>query len=487
MPFADSSNPVLMGVVSFLLLTLALYFSRAPAHRAILSLSRAFYHGLRLAANSLMSAQQRLDLRNREVLLEAGREASERMIEREFERVDEIVRRDLAQCPALEREMKEFLTQLEEDHKSSTDVPPEPPKWTGVVEAVAKIPGKADPTVSNILEQIHESLVKAQEKAIDEYRNSIQARHQHLKTMMPLWRSLEQLSGQLNKNVMKLFERTKVIDRYMENYENIQNKTDRAVRALSTSSLHQFFVSALVLVIAIGGAIINFHLIARPMAEMVGGNSSIGAFKTSDIAALVIILVEVSIGIFMMESLRITRLFPMIGALPDKLRVRMIWITFGILFSLASVEAGLAYMREILVQDALLTNAALRGAAAASGAAEYGWITTMAQMGMGFILPFALVFAAIPLENFIFSLRTVLGIATGGLLRSVATLFRVTGSVFRHSGNLLVNVYDMLIFGPLWIEQTFRPNGERTPRVKKSDRRGGPTLPDTPTVKGATS
>ena len=38
------------------------------------------------------------------------------------------------------------------------------------------------------------------------------------------------------------------------------------------------------------------------------------------------------------------------------------------------------------------------------------WITTAAQMGMGFTLPFALVFVAIPLETFVHSLRTVLGL-----------------------------------------------------------------------------
>ena len=47
-------------------------------------------------------------------------------------------------------------------------------------------------------------------------------------------------------------------------------------------------------------------------------------------------------GLFLMESLRITRLFPVIGALPDKMRVRMLWVTFSILVLLASVEAGLA-------------------------------------------------------------------------------------------------------------------------------------------------
>ena len=62
---------------------------------------------------------------------------------------------------------------------------------------------------------------------------------------------------------------------------------------------------------------------ALPMAEMVGGTSLIGGYRTADIAALVIITVEISMGLFLMESLRITRLFPVIGALPDKVRVRM--------------------------------------------------------------------------------------------------------------------------------------------------------------------
>ena len=329
--------------------------------------------------------------------------------------------------------------------------------------------------VVTILEQIHTSLVRAQDTAIDEYRTATSARHAHLKNMAPEWRKLQEIGTQINKNTVKLFERSAAIDRHMENYENILKKSDRAVRALSTSSLHQFLISALVLVIAIGGAIINFRLIARPMAEMVGGNSSIGSFKTSDIAAMVIILVEISIGIFMMESLRITRLFPMIGSLPDKLRIRMVWITFGILFSLASVEAGLAYMREILLIDKLATNAMLRSGTTAAGATDFVWITTAAQMGMGFILPFALVFAVIPLENFMFSMRTVLGMAASAFLRGFAVTLRVAGSVFHHAGELLINAYDMLIFGPLWFEEKFG----------RSNQKGG--FPGTTlAVKGAT-
>jgi hypothetical protein len=188
------------------------------------------------------------------------------------------------------------------------------------------------------------------------------------------------------------------------------------------------------------------------MAEMVGGTSFIGGYRTADIAALVIIMVEISMGLFLMESLRITRLFPVIGALPDKMRVRMVWITFSILLLLASVEAGLAYMREVLLQDELATGALLRGEAGGELQNEYLWITTAAQMGMGFILPFALVFVAIPLETFIHSLRTVLGLAGIAMLRALALLLRVLGNGFRHLGTLAERLYDLPLFVPLWLE-----------------------------------
>jgi hypothetical protein len=153
-----------------------------------------------------------------------------------------------------------------------------------------------------------------------------------------------------------------------------------------------------------------------------------------------------------MESLRITRLFSIIGALPDKMRVRMIWITFSILLLLASVEAGLAYMREVLLQDELATGALLRGERGGVLQSEYLWITTAAQMGMGFVLPFALVFVAIPLETFIHSLRTVLGLAGIAILRAFALLLRVLSNGFRHLGMLAERLYDLPLFMPLWLE-----------------------------------
>lgn len=451
--FMIVQSPVLSGVIWFFLIIAVMYFARTPAHMAIKALCRVIHNSMRLTARAIMRGEKRLVHRNREVLLAQGREAVERIIEREFERVDATVRKDLAEYPALHRELSEEITLIDEDYKQSTEVPPSPPGWIKAVEAVSKIPAKDDPMVGSILDDIHHSLVKANNNAIEEYRKSSHKRHMYLKDMMPHWRKVLTALTNVDKNVNSLLSRAKVIDRHMEDYENIQKKTDRAVRELSSSSMTQFFISAFVLMVAVGGAIINFNLIATPMSEMVGGTSRIMGFQTANIAALVIILVEVAMGLFLMESMRITRLFPVIGALNDKTRVRMIWISLGLLTILASVEAGLAFMREILMQDAAATRAMLRGGEAEVVQNSHLWITTAAQMGMGFILPYALTFVAIPLESFIHSTRTVMGVAAVGLLHAVAWTLRLIGDVARYTSTALTSMYDLVIFAPLWIEQ----------------------------------
>jgi len=133
--------------------------------------------------------------------------------------------------------------------------------------------------------------------------------------------------------------------------------------------------------------------------------------------------------------------------------VIMVWITLGLLTALASVEAGLAYMREVLLQDELATSALLRGEGGAAFGSQFVWITTTAQMGMGFILPFALTFVAIPLESFVHALRTVLGVGLTAGLRILAALLRLVGDGCRYLGRLLIDLYDVMIFMPLWLEQ----------------------------------
>jgi hypothetical protein len=441
--------PAISAILWIVILVAVLYLARHTAHQAIRTASGAISRGLRIAAHSVSHGQERLAERNREVLLAHGREAKERIVEREFMRISETVRKDLANYPHLHRSLSEAITSIERDHQGAVEVPPDPPGWVKAVETVSKLESKNGG--NEVLSDIHKSVVKAHKEAMDAYREASAERHELLRGMMPRWRDVQEILKNVDTKVEGLLARLLGIDRHMQEYEAIVKGEDKAVAVLSSSSLVNFFVSGMVLLVAMGGAAINFSLIARPMAEMVGGTSFVGVFKTADIAALVIIMVEISMGLFLMESLRITRLFPVISTLPDKMRRRMIWITFTILSLLASIEAGLAYMREVLLQDELSTTALLRGGEVAIQN-DFLWITTAAQMGMGFILPFALVFVAIPLETFVHSLRSVLGLTGIAILRSAALILRVFSSAFRHLGTLLERLYDMPLFLPLWLE-----------------------------------
>ncbi len=442
--------PAVSAAILMILLVAALYFARNTAHQAIQAAAGALARGLRVASHSVIRSLERLAARNREVLLAAGREAKERIVEREFARVADTVRKDLAGYPDMHRRLSEAIQRIEEDQENAAEVPPEAPGWAQAVKVIANLDARN--AGAEILSDIHKSMVKAHDEAMDDYRKASSERHAVLRRMMPDWRMIQQTLGHVHKSVESVIGRSQTIDRHMEEYEAIVRSEDRALSVLSSSSLVYFFVSALVLAVATAGTAVNFTLIARPMAEMVGGTNFIGAYRTADIAALVIIMVEISMGLFLMESLRITRLFPVIGALSDKIRVRMVIITFLILLLMASIEAGLAYMREVLLLDEMATNALLRGDNAGSLVNTHLWITTAAQMGMGFVLPFALVFVAIPLETFVHSLRTVVGLIGIAILQALALVLRLLGNGARHLGALACRLYDLPLFVPLWIE-----------------------------------
>jgi len=444
--------PYVSASILLVLLIAFLYLARGTVHYAIHAMACALAQGLRLASRSVAHAAQRLSDRNAQVLLKSGRDTAEHSIEREFVRVGDTVRKDLANYPDLHRRLSEAILRIEEDQEKAVDVPPEAPGWAQAIAQVANVDSRDR---SGVLTNIHKSMLKSHDEAIGEYREASKQRHALLSKMMPHWRTIKENLSEVNKRVQSVVDRAGTIDRHIDEYRAIVHGEERALSVLASSSLRDFFVSALVLAVATAGAAVNFTLIARPMAEMVGGTSYIGPYHTADIAALVIIMVEISMGLFLMESLRITRLFPVIGALSDRMRRRMVVVTLVILILMASIEAGLAYMRDLLMQDMLATNALLRGEGGGrpdSLLGGHAWITTVAQMGMGFVLPFALIFVAIPLETFVHSLRTVLGMICIAILRTIAVLLRVLSGIIRQLGFLAQHLYDLPLFVPLWIE-----------------------------------
>jgi hypothetical protein len=74
-------------------------------------------------------------------------------------------------------------------------------------------------------------------------------------------------------------------------------------------------------------------------------------------------------------------------------------------------------------------------------------------MVLGFILPFLLAWAAIPLEMFVHSGRTVAGLTSASALRFSAFILRLLGNVFDSVSRLLVAFYDALVSPMLLLER----------------------------------
>ena len=295
-------QPGVSAIIWLLMIVFSMWLARTPAHRAITSFSRIIRNAMRLAARSVVIAEKYLQNRNREVLLATGLQETERYIEREFQRVETVVTRDLSGYPSLQRELKEQITKIDEDYRKSGEMPPSPPDYIEAIDSVSSIKGNGDPIVGKILGEIHTTMKHNHEKAMNEYRASNKERHNLLKHMMPYWRSLSKTLESVEKKINGLEDRSKVIDSQIENYEQILAKTDQAERTLSSSSMTQFFTSGLVLLIALLGVYVNFQLIALPMSEMVGGSSRLGPLRASDVAALVLVFFEIVLGLFLMTG-----------------------------------------------------------------------------------------------------------------------------------------------------------------------------------------
>ncbi len=159
-------HPVLNMLIWFCVGVVMLYLARFPAHRTIKSLSRAIHSNMRLASRSVVLAEKRLILRNKEVLLAAGRESIEHLLEREFHRVDALVRRDLSAYPALQQSLAEQIANIDDDYRESAELSPPPPTWVNAVKALAEVPFNGDTLMANIFKEIHVTVSKQYKRLI---------------------------------------------------------------------------------------------------------------------------------------------------------------------------------------------------------------------------------------------------------------------------------------------------------------------------------
>jgi len=444
----------LVTLIVFVLAIFILYMGRKSAHGAIRSAFRFIYTSLRLGARSLALAEEKLHARNREVLIALGKEQAEREINREFFRINKFVERDLGGFPKLQRSIQEQITAINEDYEDSGAVPPPSPEWLKAVESIAKLELKENG--NELTGKIFQAAEVQHKDVLQTYRQSIAERHAILKSMAPFWRKLSNKVDQVGSHLQELVSRSQAIDVKMERFEEICASTDKAERTLKASQVTQFCIALVVLAIAIAGAFVNFQLIEYPMREMVDASNRLLGIRVSEIAAFVLILLEITLGIFLMEALHITKLFPLVGSMDDRMRIRGVWIVGIMLLIFAMMEASLAFLRDYLQAANYALQADLTG-----GSADVTWVTLAVNMGMGFFIPLTLAIVAIPLEYLFHTGRTVIGMLLELCLRILTVTLRIIANGSKYLGQLTIHFYDLVIMLPLWIESLFTQRRQR--------------------------
>lgn len=451
--FIWPANPAASLLALWLLSQIFLYAARVPVHKAFDEVGRLLGGALRIGARWCRGMARVVAQRDREMILEMGKGDLSAKVGREFHRIEGAFAKELARYPDLHRKIDDAVTRIDTDFQECATAAPQAPGWSEAVTAVAKMPQGNDGVVKKVLEEIHKSAVTGEKKALQEFREATAKKHKILGAMAPAWKELQKLSTEVRAAVSGALEATKRIDGYMTSYEKVRAGDAREVRALGWSSTQLFVVSVLVLAVAIGGAFVNFNLIALPMSELVPSGSRIGGMPVSTVAALVVVLMEVAAGVFAMEMLGITNFFPKLELLPKSRRRIILTVALGGLFMLACIEASLAVLREQIVESSNALKASLSGMAAPVADTASSRIPVIGQAVLGFILPWILAMVAVPLETMISTGGHIVLSVVAGLLHLGGMLSRLGGHAMRYLLAAARHVYDIYIVLPLQIEK----------------------------------
>jgi hypothetical protein len=172
---------------------------------------------------------------------------------------------------------------------------------------------------------------------------------------------------------------------------------------------------------------------------------------------------ETAVGIFVMDMLEITDLFPKLASISVGRRRLILGAGLAGLFFLAAVESSLAVLREQIVEADAALKMSLAGATeTVVDAPMRSSIPVIGQAVLGFVLPWILAMVAIPLESFLDSSRHVaakLGVVALHGVGSVAGALAHGARTLTVAGPAL---YDVYVSIPLRVERMLRK--EEAPR-----------------------
>ncbi len=416
-------HPVLLWALAGVLLLALGYLARVQMHRLIERTAHGGHRWLRLAGRGCAGLSQRIDVRNREVMLALQLEITRRQLEREFHRVSAAVEQDMTKFQHLERAITEHIAVLSEDFERSTQVPPAAPGWIAAVDAIAKLQAENNPeAVARVLSDIHTSVQDQQRETMREYRWAVNARHKILADLRPLWRRVANLVGSVGRDSRDLLARAHRIDTLMAAFRELcANRVDARIE----SFLARWLVALLLTAAAAGLAIVNAALLTDPLAQVLGATSVAlpGWVAASYTLALV------AVALLLSEATQVTRLLPLIGGLPRNTRILLTGMAATLLLVLAIGESLL-----------------LTEAEALSGLSEPAANWSLA--GLGFLLPLMLALLSPALESLLATSRPVLAAFAVQLLGLGAVLLRLAAGLWLELGRLAHHLFDLLIAVP---------------------------------------
>jgi hypothetical protein len=443
-----SEYPIAALAILLIVGIAVLYLSRRISHRFIERISRSGNRFLRLLARGCAALATRIDARNREVMLALQMEITRRQLEREFQRVAAAVEQDMTKFQHLERSINEHINLMSEDFERSAQVPPSPPGWIDAVDAIAKLQTETNPEpVGRVLQDIHSSVLDQQREVMREYRWAVNARHKILADLRPLWNGVSKQVATVGRDSRDLLGRAHRIDTQMAAFRELcANRADTRVESFLARWLMALTLSAVALILAA----LNVSLLTLPLTSVVQGPAA-----ASILTAVAFTLAVMATALVFSEATQVSRLLPLIGGLPRRSRIAMTILSCLLLLVLATGEALL------LESSALQSSAANRGADSGATAA---WGAASA----GFVVPLLLALLTPALEAFLATSRPVLASAVAAFLTMLAVLLRLSGKVWLELGRLTRQLYDLLLFFPLAIEQTIEERRRSGMHVEQS-------------------
>jgi hypothetical protein len=419
-----------------------LFFARESVHKLICALSEGTAGGLKKIATWAKSTVKKMREKDRKVLLESGVANIQHKIQQEFTKIEINNAKVLANYPKLQLRLDEEIATIQTDYKDCGHWIPEAPGWGDVVSGIEWTQKSAkNVVIRSAIEDIYTRALESEKKALSEFREVTAKRHKILNSMAPVWKRIEKMCKDINTKFNQVLENNKRIDLYMEEYTKLVKADSDSIDVLAARVTKLFIVSLIVLCAGIAGAFVNFNLIALPMSELVPQGTRVGGMAVSEVSALVIVVLELVLGIFLMEAMGITSTFPQFGAMTSgKRKIILFGTLLGLLF-LSSVEASLAVLREQLAASNMALDQALAGIAVTASSNEGLQVTVIGQATLGFVLPWILAMIAIPLEMFIGASQhaftritilmvTMLGHIANGMAYIVEGLLKISSHLF---------------------------------------------------------